>query len=604
MPLAPLSTEVEQHQSQHEIVEPTSQLEAVFASIPDGVIVYDLKGKIRRINPAALTLFELASENLCIGTSYRQFLRRYKIHDENQQPNVLKDWPISRVIRGDTASGTQEDPVMMRVPSGRDVYVIISCAPVLDSQHHRIGTVCVFHDITDRHRNELRIRQTNAALLTLLRTIADIPALVDRWSPEATLLLPPAMSFIGQRLVELIGQILGCKMVLLLSLGPPADHLYYVAMWGLTPEQERRLRENSRRFSLSDFFDEKTLAHLYANKEVSITHDRIHVPFLNRFDLGSGNILLTPILLRKQIAGILVIAKANLNDVYTSEEIALVKAVATLITLVIECVRALNKLDGTNTREFVLQETNQLINEFLNITSHELRTPLTATMGNIQLAQRRLEALKRHATDLSETLSKYIKQVQQPLENASQSAQLQEQIIRNMIDDARIQSHTLTLHMRRCNLIKLVQEVVAKRQQQAPERRIILDIRHTEETVPIIADADRIKQVIDTYLTNALNYSPGDRTVTVQLTVEGSVARVSVHDEGPGIPPEEQEHIWKRFYRAKGIAIQHELDLSLGISLYICQELIKYHHGGVGLQSVPDHGSTFWFTLPVATQQK
>jgi len=235
------------------------------------------------------------------------------------------------------------------------------------------------------------------------------------------------------------------------------------------------------------------------------------------------------------MAGILVTAKANLNDVYTSEEIALVKAVATLITLVIECIRALNKLDGTNTREFVLQETNQLINEFLNLTSHELRTPLTATMGNIQLAQRRLEALKRHATDLSDTLSKYIKQVQQPLENASQSAQLQEQIIRNMIDDARIQSHTLTLHMRRCNLIKLVQEVVAKRQQQAPERRIILDIRHTEETVPIIADADRIKQVIDTYLTNALNYSPGDRAVTVQLTVEGSMARVSVHDEGPRI---------------------------------------------------------------------
>jgi signal transduction histidine kinase len=440
--------------------------------------------------------------------------------------------------------------------------------------------------------------------MTLLRTIADIPALVDRWSPEATLLLPPAISFIGQRLVELIGQILECKVVLLLSLGPPADHLYYVAKWGLTPEQERRLRENSGRFSLSDFFDEKTLAHLYANKEVSITHDRTHVPFLNRFDLGSRNILLTPIFLRKQIAGILVIARANLNDVYTSEEIALVKAVATLITLVIECVRALNKLDGTNTREFVLQETNQLINEFLNITSHELRTPLTATMGNIQLAQRRLEALKRHATDLSETLSKYIKQVQQPLENASQSAQLQEQIIRNMIDDARIQSHTLTLHMRRCNLIKLVQEVVAKRQQQAPERRIILDIRHTEETVPIIADADRIKQVIDIYLTNALNYSPGDRTVTVQLTVEGSMARVSVHDEGPGIPPEEQEHIWKRFYRAKGIAVQHELDLSLGLSLYICQELIKYHHGGVGLQSVPDHGSTFWFTLPVATQQE
>ncbi len=604
MPQAPPPTEVEQHQSQHEVVEPASQLEAVFASIPVGVIVYDLKGKIRRINPAALTLFELASEDLCIGTSYHQFIRRYKILDENQQPIALKHRSISHVISGDTASGTQEDTVMIRVPSGRNVYVIISCAPVLDSQFHRIGTVCVFHDITDRRWNELQIRQANAALLILLRAIADIPALVDRWSPEATLLLPPAMSFIGQQLVELISQILECKLGLLLSLGPPADHLYYVAMWGLTPEQERRLRENSGRFSLSDFFDEKTLAHLYAHKEVSITYDRIRVPFLDRSDLGSRNMLLTPIFLGKQIAGILVTARANLNNGYTFEEIALVKAVATLISLVNECVRTLNKLDGTNTRELVLQETHQLINEFLNLTSHELRTPLTATMGNIQLALRRLEALKRHVTDPSETLNRYIEQVRQPLEHASQSARQQEGLIRNMIDDARIQSHTLTLHMSRGNLIKLVREVVVKQQQQAPERRIILDIRHTEETVPVIANADRIKQVIDTYLTNALNYSPADRPVTVQLTVEGSMARVSVHDEGPGIPPEEQEHIWKRFYRAKGIAVQHELDLSRGLSLYICQELIKYHHGSVGLQSVPDRGSTFWFTLPVATQQK
>jgi signal transduction histidine kinase len=86
--------------------------------------------------------------------------------------------------------------------------------------------------------------------------------------------------------------------------------------------------------------------------------------------------------------------------------------------------------------------------------------------------------------------------------------------------------------------------------------------------------------------------------------VSEAKGRTDSKDEGTGIPPEEQEHIWKRFYRAKGIAVQHELDLSLRLSLYICQELIKYHHGGVGLQSVLGHGSTFWFTLPIATQQK
>ncbi len=604
MPQAPHATGAEQRQAQHEEGEPARQLEAVFASIPDGVIVYDLKGKILRMNPAALLLFELASENLCRGKSYRQCIRRYEIRDENQQPIPLEHWSINRVIRGDMALGTQEDTVMIHVPSGRSMYVTISCAPVLDEQHQRIGAVCVFHDITERRRNELRIRQTNTSLLALIQAIAYIPTLVDCWSPNTTLLLPPAMNFVGQRFVDLISQTLGCNLVLLLSLGPPADHLYYVAMWGLTPEQEQRRRENSGRFSLTDFLDETTRAHLYANKEVSITHDRIHIPFLDRSDLGPRHLLLTPLFLGKQMAGILVIARADLHDGYTTEEIALVRAIATLITLVMECVLSLSTLDATNAREFVLQETNQLINEFLNLASHELRTPLTAMMGNIQLAQRRLKTLKRHVLDLSEAVSKDIERVRQPLEHASQSARLQERIMRDMIDDARIQAHTLTLHMQRCDLIELVREVVAERQQQIPERKITLDIRHAKETVPIVADADRIKQVIDTYLTNALDYSPGNRPVTVQLTVEGSVARVSVHDEGPGIPPEEQEHVWERFYRAKGMAVQHELSLSLGLGLYLCREFIKYHHGDVGLQSVPGHGSTFWFTLPVATHEK
>ena len=596
---------MEQHQAQYETMEPANQLETIFASIPDGIIVFDLKGKILRMNPAVQTLFELAaSENFYRGTSYYQFMRRYKIRDENQQFISWKHWPISRIIRGDIISGPQEDTIMIRVPSRGNVYVTISCAPVLDSQHHRIGAICVFHDMTDHHRNKLRIRQINTALLTLIRAIAHIPTAVDCWSPAATLLLPPAMSLIGQRLVDLTGQLLECDMVLLLSLGPPADHLSYVAMWGLTPEQEQRRRENSGRFSLADFLDKTTLAHLYANKEVSIIPDHIRIPFLDQSDLRTRSILLTPIFLGEQMAGVLVKAWANLHDEYSPEGIALVRAVATLIALVIECVSSLNKLDGTNAREFILQETNQIINEFLNLASHELRTPLTVVIGNIQLAQRRLESLKRDMTDLSETLSRKIEQVRQPLENASQSARLQERIIRDMMDDARIQSQTLTLHVKRHNLIELIREAVVKRQQQIPERRIVLDVRQTEATVPIIADADRIKQVIDIYLTNALNYSPGDRPVTVQVTVEGLVVRVSVHDEGPGVSPDEQEHVWERFYRAKGIAVQHELDLSLGLRLYICQEIIKYHHGGVGLQSIPDQGSTFWFTLPIASQRK
>ena len=93
--------------------------------------------------------------------------------------------------------------------------------------------------------------------------------------------------------------------------------------------------------------------------------------------------------------------------------------------------------------------------------------------------------------------------------------------------------------------------------------------------MPIMADAARITQVFTIYLTNALASSPAEEPVTVQVTVTDLVARVSVHNEGPGIPLEEQQHLWERSYRAKGSAVQQELDLSLGLGLYLCRALIR-----------------------------
>src|SRR5690348_16403194 len=114
-----------------------------------------------------------------------------------------------------------------------------------------------------------------------------------------------------------------------------------------------------------------------------------------------------------------------------------------------------------------------------------------------------------------------------------------------------------------------------------------------------MADAGRITQVITRYLTNALSSSPADQPVTVQLSVEGAVARVSVHDQGQDIPAEEQGHIWERFYQAKRTGIQQELDQSSGLGFYLSRAFIERHRGSVGVQSAPGRGATFWFTLPV-----
>jgi signal transduction histidine kinase len=117
--------------------------------------------------------------------------------------------------------------------------------------------------------------------------------------------------------------------------------------------------------------------------------------------------------------------------------------------------------------------------------------------------------------------------------------------------------------------------------------------------VPIEADPDRIGQVVTNYLTNALRYSAEDRPVEVGVRVDGQGGCVWVRDQAPGLPPEECERIWERFYRAPDIAIQDGSGVGLGIGLFICKSIVEQHQGQVGVQSTRGVGSTFWFRLPL-----
>ncbi len=149
----------------------------------------------------------------------------------------------------------------------------------------------------------------------------------------------------------------------------------------------------------------------------------------------------------------------------------------------------------------------------------------------------------------------------------------------------------------------LLKAEVDKQQLLVPERTIVLEVSPAVQEVSVLADAERIARVFTTYLENALAYSPPKSPVRIQVIAEDLVARVLVHNEGPGIPFEEQEHLWECFYRAKGITVQHELDLSLGLGLYLCRALIEHQHGAVGVQSDPDHGVTFWLTLQLTSTE-
>jgi signal transduction histidine kinase len=176
-----------------------------------------------------------------------------------------------------------------------------------------------------------------------------------------------------------------------------------------------------------------------------------------------------------------------------------------------------------------------------------------------------------------------------------------DRLVSDLVDVSRVRAGMLELHLESTDLASIVCEAVQALRLGNPDRTVEF-VSPEEQRVPVMADAYRLGQVVTNYLTNALKYSPADRPVEVGLQVDDQLARVWVRDEGPGLPPEEQERIWEPFHRTPGIEDQSGTGVGLGVGLHICRTIIEEHHGQVGVQSTPGEGSTFWFSLPLATQ--
>jgi signal transduction histidine kinase len=114
-----------------------------------------------------------------------------------------------------------------------------------------------------------------------------------------------------------------------------------------------------------------------------------------------------------------------------------------------------------------------------------------------------------------------------------------------------------------------------------------------------MADASRIEQVVASYVSNALKFSRDDQAVEVRLQTADTVAQVSVHDDGVGVPLAEQPHIWAQFYQAEGVEVQSSSQIGVGMGLYISKAIVEGHHGRVGIDSAAGQGTTIWFTLPI-----
>jgi signal transduction histidine kinase len=294
--------------------------------------------------------------------------------------------------------------------------------------------------------------------------------------------------------------------------------------------------------------------------------------------------------------------------VHTMSAVVVIVALLLLVIVrqgisLLEYIQARRERALARANELALLEINRQMETFLGMASHELKTPLTSIMIGLQLMKRRIESASRPRTALAGDGSSKSITAQDTLETTIRQAERLNRLINDLLDTSRIQSGRLELKLARVDLRALLLRTVEEQRQTAPERTIRL-FAPGESPVPVWGDAERLGQVVTNYLTNALKYSVETRPVEVGLEVSSGLARVWVCDQGPGIAPEEQAHVWDRFHQVPGIEIQSGSGIGLGLGLYISRTIIESHRGQVGLESVGGQGSTFWFILPLAKPEQ
>ncbi|WP_342648612.1 ATP-binding protein [Mucilaginibacter sp. CSA2-8R] len=220
-------------------------------------------------------------------------------------------------------------------------------------------------------------------------------------------------------------------------------------------------------------------------------------------------------------------------------------------------------------------------NDFIAIVSHELKTPLTTAKGFTQLL--RAKAHKANDAFLSGSLLK----IEQQIEKMTM-------LIKSFLDVARLEAGKIQLNMQPFEISELLAECVAEAKSLSQHHQ--LTITHAD-VVTVNADKDKIAQVVSNLLSNAIKYSPKGKLVEITCTQAAGYLEVRVRDEGMGVKPQDQAHLFDRFYRVEN---KHTLTISgFGIGLYLCAEIIHMHKGQIGLESKIGEGSTFYFTLPL-----
>ncbi|HEX9840654.1 MAG TPA: ATP-binding protein, partial [Anaerolineales bacterium] len=229
-----------------------------------------------------------------------------------------------------------------------------------------------------------------------------------------------------------------------------------------------------------------------------------------------------------------------------------------------------------------LDQVESMRRRLIGDVSHELRTPLTAIKGS-------MEGL----------MDGVLPATQETYQQIHAEADRLNRLVDDLQELSRVEAHAYELEIRSLDASSLVRTVTKRLTPQAESKHIRMDIELAPGLPRVLADEDRVVQVLTNLTGNALQYTPENGKVTISARRINHEIQISVRDTGIGIPPEPLSHIFDRFYRVDTSRSRHAGGGS-GIGLTIARALVEAHGGRIWAESAGEgQGSTFGFTIPV-----
>jgi signal transduction histidine kinase len=239
---------------------------------------------------------------------------------------------------------------------------------------------------------------------------------------------------------------------------------------------------------------------------------------------------------------------------------------------------------GTSKDVSELAAVDQLKNEFISTVSHELRTPLTSIRGSLGLLS-------------GGAFGELPQQAGNMIDIACKNCQRLIDLVNDILDMEKIESGRMDYSFDVFDLDSLVSQAIQNNQDYGEEFDISFLVTETVPSTTVFGDARKISQVLTNLLSNAAKFSPSGDHVEVSVSSNRETYRVTVKDNGAGIPVVFRNHIFEKFTRADSSDVRETAGTGLGLS--ISKAIIERHDGYIGFESVPMEGAVFFFDLPI-----